>query len=498
MSDTPRQPSATGGAWLKLPNRSIGLKIILVGFLALCMTLPALFIGGLASERQRRAETVRAEIGQPKGGAQVFTGPVIGVPYTARQPGTDAQGRPITTETRGVYYVFAQTGRADARAAIEVLERSIYKAPVYTADMTFDAVFDLRGVQPALEGLTIQWDRAELLVGASNLRGAVAPVSARWCDGSRLELRPLSGAGVRVAPPPAPAPRGRPAMTETTTDIAAAPPVQTPGRASFDATTQLMTADIGALLPRDRPCPVKVGLKFTGAQSIGFLPYARNTEVRLASGWPHPSFQGAYLPSARNIEGDGFTASWNIPYVARGVGEVAESDGLIQLGQAGFHAALVEGVDPYQSLERALKFALLFVGIVFLVFFLFEVTAGGRVHAAQYLLIGVAQMNFYILLLALSEHVGFTPAFLIAAVATVGLISLYAGTVFGSRRRALVAAAVFAATYALLYLLMRLEDLALLVGAVAAFAAVAATMFVTRKIDWYGGGEKPAEGAPAR
>ena len=476
--------SPQGGAWLKLPGRSLGLKLILVGFLAVCMTIPTLFIGGLAGERQRRADQVRAEIGEPKGGPQVFTGPVLGVPYTIARPGQDLQGRSVVTEQPGVYYVFAQTGSAAARSDTEVLERSIYEAPVYTADIDFDAVFDASRVQPNVEGLTVHWARAELLVGANNLRGAVAPVSVLWCDGSRLELRPLSGAGVRIAPTP---PNRRGATTTTMDVTSAAPAAQTAGRAVFQAAGSLMSADVGTILPRDRPCRVRATLKFTGADSIGFLPYARNTEVRLSSDWPHPSFQGAYLPAARSVSDDGFTARWNVPYVARGVAEVAETDGLQQLSAGAFHVSLVPGVDPYQSLERSLKFALLFVGIVFLVFFLFEVTAGGRIHAAQYLLVGVAQVNFYALLLALSEHVGFTPAFLVGATATVALISLYAAAVFRSRRRALLAAVVFAATYGLLYLLMRLEDFALLVGAVAAFLAVAATMFVTRNIDWYGG-----------
>ena len=148
--------------------------------------------------------------------------------------------------------------------------------------------------------------------------------------------------------------------------------------------------------------------------------------------------------------------------------------------------SFVEPADPYQSVARSLKYALMFVGLVFLAFFLFETAQGRRVHPAQYVLIGLAQIVFYLLLLSIAERLGFDAAFLIAAGATVGLISAYAGWVFESRRQGLVALAAFSLLYALIYVLMRLEDLALLVGALASFAAIAAVMYFTRRIDWYG------------
>ena len=129
----------------------------------------------------------------------------------------------------------------------------------------------------------------------------------------------------------------------------------------------------------------------------------------------------------------------------------------------------------------------MFVGLVFLTYFLFETTQGKRVHAAQYVLIGLAQVVFYLLLLSIAERVGFDGGFAVAATATVVLISAYAGWVFESRRQGIIALVVFSALYGLIYVLMRLEDWALLVGAFASFAAIAAVMFVTRRLDWYGG-----------
>jgi inner membrane protein len=162
-------------------------------------------------------------------------------------------------------------------------------------------------------------------------------------------------------------------------------------------------------------------------------------------------------------------------------------DMLTRLGQNAFGVTFVEPANPYQSVERSLKYALLFVGLVFLAYFIFETLSDKRVHPAQYVLIGLAQSVFYLLLLSLAERVGFDTGFLVAAAATVVLISVYAFWVFATPARGLQALVAFSVLYALIYVLMRLEDSALLVGALAGFAAIAAVMYFTRKIDWYGG-----------
>jgi inner membrane protein len=150
---------------------------------------------------------------------------------------------------------------------------------------------------------------------------------------------------------------------------------------------------------------------------------------------------------------------------------------------------LVKEDTAYRFIARSLKYSPLFIGLVFIAYFLFEVSSGKRVHPAQFILIGLAQAVFYLLLLAFSEHIGFDAAFGVAAVAAVGQIGLYAGAVFGSKAYAMRALAVFAGVYVLLYVLMRLEDYALVVGAIASFVAIALTMWMTRNVDWYGGAQ---------
>ncbi len=191
------------------------------------------------------------------------------------------------------------------------------------------------------------------------------------------------------------------------------------------------------------------------------------------------------MPSTQSISGQGFAANWSVPFIARGVPSEGTSEVIGRLGHTALGVSFVELADPYQSVTRSLKYALLFVGLVFLSYFLFEVSAGKRVHPAQYILIGIAQIVFYLLLLSIAERIGFDLGFAIAGVATVGLISAYAGWIFESRKYGLRALAAFATLYSLIYILLRLEDQALLVGALASFAAISAVMYFTRHMDWY-------------
>jgi inner membrane protein len=175
-----------------------------------------------------------------------------------------------------------------------------------------------------------------------------------------------------------------------------------------------------------------------------------------------------------------------VPFIARGVRAEGQGDTITGLDATALGVSFIEVADPYQSVNRSLKYALLFLGLLFLSYFVFEVTTGKRVHPAQYVLVGIAQIIFYLLLLSIAERVGFDAGFLLAGASTVALLSANAAWVFSSRVQGVRALAIFSLLYALIYLLLRLEDNALLVGAITSFLAVAAAMYFTRRIDWYG------------
>lgn len=438
------------------PRRSMGMKLLLVCVLALLMSIPALLVFMLLGDRTGRAQEVATEIGDLVGGEQTFLGPVLAIPYTT-PPAAKDQG-----PSEGVFVVFPVTGEVQVGSRSEVRQRSLFKVPVYVADLSFKAHFDLRGV-PALapRGATLDWSRAEFLVGASDPRGAQSDL-----------ILSIAGEARSVAP----------ATTLTGTSLADDPGA-VKGRGG---SLRFFGASATGVSP-DTEFDATAIMKFSGAQRFAILPFAKATLLSVKGDWPSPSFDGGFLPRQRDIGPNGFTASWSVPFIARGVPAQGDASLVERLQPSALGVSFVEPANPYQSVARSLKYAVMFVGLVFLAYFMFETTQGKRVHAAQYVLIGLAQVVFYLLLLSIAERIGFDFGFAIAAAATVALISVYAAWVFESRRQGAIAFAVFSTLYGLIYVLMRLEDLALLVGAFASFAAIAAVMFVTRRLDWYGG-----------
>ncbi|UDF03651.1 cell envelope integrity protein CreD [Asticcacaulis sp. AND118] len=440
-----------------LKGRSKGAKFLVVCALAVLMAIPALLVFALLMERTNRAEGVAREIGDQMGGEQVFLGPVIQIPYVlASRTTTDDKGnRVVLAQETGNLIVFPQTGKASASTKSEVRSRSIFRVPVYTSDLKFDAAFDLKDVQAARPGAVLMWDKAQLITGAADSRGARKDIVAQ-IDSRSVMLAP-SGPGVTGFSPDG-----------TDFDLFAAP---------------LTITDTAA------PLNIKVAMTFTGTRKLGILAYGKSSEATITGDWKHPSFGGGFLPVTRETEGathKGFSAQWSVPFIARGLPAVIDQNQMMSLGKSELSVTFVEPTNPYQSVGRSLKYALLFVGLVFLTYFLFESTSKKELHPAQYILVGLAQITFYLLLLSFAERIGFDAAFLVAAGATVTLIAGYAGLIFHSRWRFVAALGVFSALYALIYVLMRMEDYALLVGACSAFIVIAAVMVLTRNINWYG------------
>jgi inner membrane protein len=429
----------------------MGVKLLIVCALALVMTIPALFVEDLVDERTHRESDVVKEISSHVGGQQTFLGPTLAIPYSIppSSPSFDAK--------HGTYLVFPTQASATVKTRAEEKRRSLFKVPVFQADLNFEATFDLNGVPNAApQNAVLDWSRAEFIVGVSDARGAIADGSLT-IEGKTLTLSPA----------------------DTAENFSL----------GSDATQQFKIKLFGTRPGNVQPSTqfnVTAAMRFSGAQRIALLAYGKTTRLTMQGDWPDPSFDGGFLPVNHNITPTGFTAEWTVPFIARGVRDEGVGDTITGLDATALGVSFVELADPYQSVTRSLKYVLLFIGLLFLSYFVFEVTTGKRVHPAQYLLVGIAQIIFYLLLLSLAERIGFDFGFLIAGAATITLLSTNAGWVFASRAQAGRAFAVFTLLYTLIYLLLRLEDNALLVGAVASFLAVAGAMYFTRSIDWYG------------
>ena len=243
----------------------------------------------------------------------------------------------------------------------------------------------------------------------------------------------------------------------------------------------------------------RLDLQLRGTAMLRLAPVGRQTEVTMRSDWPHPNFAVGMLPSERTVSESGFEATWRVPYLARPAPQswTLESDGYQRFGGEMLGAGFVEPVDFYALVERSLKYGLMFIAVTFLVVFALETLSPQRIHIVQYCLVGLVLVMFFVLLLALSERIGFGAAYLIAAGATTLVLASFIGMALASIRRGAVAAASFAAAFALLYAILRLEDLALLAGSIVGFAALSGLLFATRKVDWSGGGRAVAAAAPA-
>lgn len=457
----------TGSLKLPFPRRSLGLKLLLVCALALLMSIPALMVFGLLMDRTHRAETVAAEVGGLMGGPQTFLGPVIAVPFTLTRP---AQGNQPAETSQSLWIIYPETGQMTVGSDSEVRTRSLFRVPVYEANVAYSARFNLAEAgDEAPSGAVLDWSRAELIVGASGVRGA------------RSDLTLAVGGAQAVALEPA-------NLLSSISLDAPDGDYSRPRAGVGGDQLGLFSTPLGNVDRSGGPIEVTGQARFSGAQRVAVLAFARTTTAEISGDWPDPSYVGGFLPEQQGPaqSGPGFDARWSVPYVARGVPSEGGTDTLSRLSSTEMAVTFVEPANPYQSVSRSLKYAPMFIGLVFLAYFLFETTTGKRVHPAQYVLVGLAQVIFYMLLLSIAEHTGFDIAFAIAATATVVLISAYAGWTFKSRAQGIRALVAFSFLYGLIYVLMRLEDYALLVGALASFAAIAAVMWFTRNIDWYG------------
>lgn len=455
-------------------ERSPGAKLgfaLLIGFL---LSFPLFTVWLLVYDRQQQSEFAQAGIVEGWGGPQVIGGPLLVIPYREDVIETVTENDRPVTRTRQVWKELAlspEQSRIETRVRPERRVRSIYEAVVYEAEVSGGARFvmpaDLArfGVAVAQMDLT----RAELRFGLSDPRGLGANPRVN-AGGEALRLQP--GGGTRGS-----------------------------GGAGFFA-----WLDAAALA--GAPVEVDYAYSFRGNRSLGLAPQAGETEWRLTSPWPHPSFQGSFLPAAREVGDTGFTATWQ-------VGNLALGQSLVTTGAAGApdrsmppeaiyssadraapvmapgggHVAqvsLIQPVDLYSRVNRSVKYGFLFIGFTFLAFLMFDVIGGQRVSAVEYLLVGASLVLFFVLLLAFAEVIGFTLAYLVAAGAIAGLNTAYSAAVLKSWRRAGVIGALLIGLYATLYVLLSLEAYSLLIGALMLFAALAAVMYVTRNLDWGG------------
>ena len=435
---------------------AVTIRIVALGAMILILLIPLALIGNITTERAKRRETVCQEVAAVWGGAQLVSGPILSVPYTVAEGDPDGRVRRLTRVLR----VLARTAKADVELEPQLRRRGIFEVPVYTARIRISGEYS----RPSAEAFgtnveSVAWQEARLSVGVRDPKGMVSQPSVVWA-GHSLEVGP------GAADVPAPSLSARiPALDQT-------PPEDL---VQFD-----------------------VSLALHGATSLMLMPLAGAATVSMKSLWPSPSFGGSRLPDRHRVGGEGFTAEWQTSAFGRNVprtwtdGELPPAAAQERIEKQAFGVTLATPVDVYQQAERSTKYGVLFIGLTFMTFFLVETLGRVSVHPVQYLMVGAALCLFYLLLLSLSEHIGFTPAYLLASASTILLIGGYARSALGTRRSALTTTGMLISLYGCLYVLLRLEDYALMTGSIVLFVVLGIVMFVTRRVNWYEvGGGKP-------
>ena len=427
-------------------TQTVTAKVLGVGVLALLMTIPLMQVSGLVIERQQLRTDAISQIAQGWGGQQVLGGPVLVVP-TVRQVTPEGQAAPRWQA--GSESVLADAMKVDVAMAVSTRSYGIYSAPVYVATVKLAAQFRAQDLASYRHASDAPWQggKAELRLPIGDLRG----------------LQEISELRVN----------GQPARFESSADrLGGWPNVVVP-------------IDLDVL--GDQPIDVQISLKLAGTEALQLLPLARSTDVTMRAPWSDPSFVGAALPLEHAIDASGFSAHWHLLDLNRSYGQHwSDADDMKPALQAStFGVQLYQPVDVYQRNVRAGKYGLLFIAMTFVAFFLFEVLKRLRVHPVQYLLVGAALATFYVVLLALSEQIGFGLAYALAAAAVVVLVGGYAMAVLRARRAGLLLGGVLGLIYAMLYGLIAAEQYALLIGALVLLAMVALMMYLTRRIDWY-------------
>jgi inner membrane protein len=427
-------------------GRSVLLRMMFIAFLVLVLQIPILMIDGTVSEREATRQGAIADVTRTWGGAQQVAGPVLTVPYLVRT--TDDKGK-VTVRTAHAHFLPRELDTT-ATIATEVRYRGIFQVPLYSLTLTSRGTFtapDFSIWQVA--AADVLWDKAVLAVGVSDPKALRAGTAVRWGSGTS-DFRPGRGPGA------------------------------------------LHEAGIHAPLPgpsagRDQTVPFAFELSLGGSHTLLFAPLGMETRVGMTAAWPDPSFVGAYLPTSREIGPKGFTARWQIPHLGRNFPQ-QWLDGQVDakaITAAAFGVSLLSPVDAYHTIHRAVKYQILFLVLTFVAFYLFELFYARRIHSVQYLLVGSALCLFYLLLLSLSEHVGFARAYAIASAAVVVVIAGYVRAALGGTTRALAIAGMLVALYAFLFVLLHVQDYALLVGSVGLFLVLALLMYATRNVDWY-------------
>jgi inner membrane protein len=420
---------------------SISLKILSVGILILLLLIPAGMIQSLINERQSRRDSVVNEISNKWGTRQVVTGPFITVPFKTFFK--DDKGK--TQFNLNYLHILPEVLDVTGEIKPEVRYRSLFEAVLYNTRLRFSGNFKLPPAsQLNVDQTSILWDKAYFSLGITDMRGIQDKIIINF-----------NGADYNASP----------------------------GLKTIDLAEAGVGTQIKPLTPNE-PNKFNFTLNLNGSEQISFVPVGESNTIRINSTWPSPSFNGAFLPVSREVKKDGFSANWKILHLNRNYPQFWEG-AKYKVAPSAFGLQLILTADIYQKSMRLAKYSIMFLVFTFAAFFFSEIINKRRVHPIQYLLIGMAILIFYTLVLSLSEHMHFNYAYIMSAAVVTLIIAGYAKAIVSNSRFAFTIAGLLTILYSYLFIVLQLEDYALIMGSIGLLIILAIVMYMTRKIDWY-------------
>ncbi len=421
-------------------QHQIMYKGLLTAGLMLLLLIPMIVVNNLITERKQRRSQIVDEVSNQWAKSQTIAGPYLYIPYKVTN--TNAKGKIITE--RKHFLLLPETVEVIGRISTEIRKRSIYSVPLYRTAMETKGNFKLQ----LPEGIALQqiiWQEARVCLGITDYKGIEQQIIMRIGE-QKLELLP-----------------GLPTDQVSENGLA--------------ALYQLQAAKLNQIIP------FSYNLRIKGSDRLMFLPLAGNSSFHVSSAWPNPSFSGQVLPTNRKVSSDGFNASWqfnkaNLPFPTI----ITEAVQLSAISSFGIN--MLEPVDHYAKTDRATKYAILLIGLCFALFFMLEIMQKKPLHPIQYVMIGFALVIFYTLLLSIGEFIIFNWAYWIAATATTLLISIYVNIHFRSLKTTAYFTCMLGGVYGFVFVLLQLEDTALLVGSIGLFLILAVIMILSKKMDW--------------
>jgi inner membrane protein len=443
-------------------GESVLLKLALIGFLTLILLIPNFWIQDLIAERQQRQLEIDDQISNDWSGRQLVAGPVLAIPYTTTiiEIENDKNKTKTTKEVISIVHILPDKLEINGEVKPEKLHRGIFETVVYQSQIDVKGSFsEIELTKSGIDPSRILWSKAKVIIGLSDLKGLKNNPEIKILD-SLYQVEP-----------------------DFSTD---------------DLFDNNLSISVDLSKAKSAKTDFSFMLNIKGSKGIDFMHLGKKTQVKLSGNWPDPSFTGRYLPDNRSFKEGKFSAEWNLSYFNRSfpqqwqgdrkitavASDMIENPNVKQTEDDRFGVNFILPVDQYQKTMRTAKYSILVIMLTFIALFFMEFLQKRKIHFLQYVLISAAMIVFYTLLLSIGERIGFNVSYLISSISTIALIGIFVRALMKSTKPALLFSIILTVFYGFIFVIIQLQDLALISGSIALFIIVAVLMYLSAKIEW--------------